>query len=126
MIDIRNSNKMEQVSNMSVESVNDSKYIKPVRMNYVQNGVKKIWDLSLGHSSVTVVIYNKTKQTLVLVKQLRPAVLFAELMNDASIDNVNDIAKINASLKDVSSDIGRRGITLELCAGIVDKQGKSL
>jgi len=68
-------------------------------MNYVQNGVKKIWDLSLGHSSVTVVIYNKTKQTLVLVKQLRPAVLFAELMNDASIDNVNDIAKINESLK---------------------------
>ena len=54
---------------------------------------------SLGHSSVTVVIYNKTKQTLVLVKQLRPAVLFAELMNDASIDNVNDIAKINESLK---------------------------
>ena len=46
-----------------------------------------------------MVIYNKTKQTLVLVKQLRPAVLFAELMNDASINNVNDIAKINESLK---------------------------
>ena len=58
-----------------------------------------IFPFSLGHSSVTVVIYNKTKQTLVLVKQLRPAVLFAELMNDASIDNVNDIAKINESLK---------------------------
>ena len=47
MIVIPNSNKMEQVSNMSVESVNDSKYIKPVRMNYVQNGMKKIWDLRL-------------------------------------------------------------------------------
>ena len=90
---------MEEVSNVSIEPVNDSKYLKPVRMNYVQNGMKKIWDLSLGHPSVTVVIYNKTKQTLVLVKQLRPAVLFAELMNDASIDNINDIPKINKSLK---------------------------
>ena len=123
---IVNSNRMEEVSNVSIEPVNDSKYLKPVRMNYVQNGMKKIWDLSLGHPSVTVVIYNKTKQTLVLVKQLRPAVLFAELMNDASIDNVNDIPKINKSLKDIPHDVGKKGITLELCAGIVDKQGKSL
>merc|ERR1739848_152445 len=68
-------------------------------------------------------------KTLVLVKQLRPAVLFTELMKDASIDTVDTvdtIDKANEFLKDVSDDVGKRGITLELCAGIVDKQGKSL
>ena len=27
---------------------------------------------------------------------------------------------------DIPSDVAKRGITLELCAGIVDKEGKSL
>ena len=54
---------------------------------------------SLGHPSVAVVIYNKESDKLVLVKQLRPAVLFTELMNDASITSVNDMVKANDALK---------------------------
>ena len=34
--------------------------------------------------------------------------------------------KFQCLFADVSNDVGKRGITLELCAGIVDKQGKSL
>ena len=112
---------MEQVSKISIESLKESKYMKPVRMHYVQNGTSKIWDLrcvlqfyntyianaswlinlipSLGHPSVAVVIYNKESDKLVLVKQLRPAVLFTELMNDASITSVNDMVKANDALK---------------------------
>ena len=30
------------------------------------------------------------------------------------------------SFADIPHDVGKKGITLELCAGIVDKQGKSL
>ena len=33
------------------------------------------------------------------MKQLRPAVLFTELMNDASITSVNDMVKANDALK---------------------------
>ena len=33
------------------------------------------------------------------MKQLRPAVLFTELMNDASITSVNDMVKVNDALK---------------------------
>ena len=54
---------------------------------------------SLGHPSVAVVIYNKESDKLVLVKQLRPAVLFTELMNDASITSVSDMVKANDALK---------------------------
>ena len=46
-----------------------------------------------------MVIYNKESDKLVLVKQLRPAVLFTELMNDASITSVNDMVKANDALK---------------------------
>jgi len=47
-------------------------------------------------------------------------------MNDASITSVNDMVKANDALKNIPSDVAKRGITLELCAGIVDKEGKSL
>ena len=53
----------------------------------------------MGHPSVAVVVYNKTTNKLVLVKQLRPAVLFTELMNDASIATIDDMAKANDALK---------------------------
>jgi len=118
---------MEKVSNVSVESVNDSKFVKLMRMHYVQDGIGKIWDISLVPDSVTVVIYNKTNKTLVLVKQLRAAVLFRESRKEFSISNLKEnVSFINESLKDMDSDAAKRGITMELCAGCVDKHDKSL
>lgn len=50
----------------------DSPYVKPFRMYYVQNGKEKSWDLLKVHDSVAIIIFNKTKNTLVLVRQFRP------------------------------------------------------
>ena len=79
----------------------------------------------MSHPSVAVVIFNKSRQTLVLVKQLRPAVLFAEVMSGKKAD-LADLSPINSLLTEVEPDVIKKGITLELCAGIVDKEGKSL
>ena len=55
---------------------------------------------SLVPDTVTVVIYNKTNKTLVLVKQLRAAVLFRESRKEFSIGNVKEnVSIINESLK---------------------------
>ncbi|GFG29200.1 hypothetical protein Cfor_05013 [Coptotermes formosanus] len=59
---------------------------------------------------VSVVIYNTTRKVLVFVKQFRPAVYFA------SIPECDREMKI-----DTSKYPPETGITLELCAGIVDK-----
>ena len=71
-------------------------------------------------------IFNRTRQTLVLVKQFRPAVFFSELMSRRSkAVEAEDLTQV--VLDDyVDQDVIQKGITLELCAGIVDKAGKSL
>lgn len=50
----------------------DSPYLKPLRMYYEQNGMEKNWDLLKVHDSVAIIIFNKTRNTLVFVKQFRP------------------------------------------------------
>lgn len=50
----------------------DSPYVKTFRMHYTQNGKEKSWDLLKVHDSVAVIILNKTRNTLVLVRQFRP------------------------------------------------------
>ncbi|XP_075146889.1 uridine diphosphate glucose pyrophosphatase NUDT14-like [Haematobia irritans] len=89
----------------------DSPYVKPFRFYYVQNGKEKNWDLLKVHDSVSIVLYNTTRKKLIFVKQFRPAVFHGIVTTDGGdIDNV-DLIKYPPSL----------GVTLELCAGIVDK-----
>jgi len=71
----------------------DAKFINTSLATYEQNGVKKSWEIVQAHDSVAILIYHKEKDAFVLVKQFRPAVY---LNND-------------------------EGMTVELCAGIVDK-----
>ena len=72
----------------------DPKYITPVAINYVQNGIKKRWEAVKSHDSVAVLLFHKEKNAFLLVKQFRPPVYMS---NSA------------------------HGFTYELCAGILDK-----
>ena len=112
---------MENVTSLSVTKLDKSRFIKPLRLNYTQNGIEKVWDMGASHESVAIVIFNKSKKSFILVKQLRPAVLYNEVIPS----DIEDLDKVNDILKDLPEDIGKKGITLELCAGIVDK-AKSL
>jgi len=86
---------MDKVTDISLSRLEKSKYMDPIRMNYSQNGVAKVWDLSIGHPSVAVVIFNVTRKKLVLVKQLRPAVLLTDIMQTCpyQIDQIDDVNK---------------------------------
>lgn len=64
---------MENITKIRYTSLPpDSPYVKPFRMFYVQNGTEKNWDLLKVHDSVAIIILNKTRNTLVFVKQFRP------------------------------------------------------
>ncbi|XP_053945515.1 uridine diphosphate glucose pyrophosphatase NUDT14-like [Anastrepha ludens] len=89
---------------------NDSPYVKPFRLYYVQNGVEKNWDLLKVHDSVAVILYNSTRRVLIFVRQFRPAVYHSKYTACGY-----DAAEID--LKRVRPNIG---ITLELCVGILD------
>lgn len=104
---------MESISNIHFGPLPaDSPYVKPFRMYYRQNGVDKNWDLLKVHDSVTIIIYNVTRQRLVFVKQFRPAVYYGCVSdsNGITADTI-DTVRFPLSL----------GVTVELCAGIVDK-----
>ncbi|KXJ81678.1 hypothetical protein RP20_CCG018288 [Aedes albopictus] len=104
---------MNDVSNIHYGPLpEDSPYVKPFRFYYTQNGKEKSWDLLKVHDSVSVVIFNTSRQKLVLVKQFRPAVYHGLVSAEAGADGRSiDMKKYPPSL----------AVTLELCAGIVDK-----
>lgn len=90
----------------------ESPYVKPFRMYYTQNGMEKNWDLLKVHDSVAIILFNVTRQRLVFVRQFRPAVYYG-LISDRNgrTDDKIDYERYPTAL----------GVTLELCAGIVDK-----
>jgi UDP-sugar diphosphatase len=82
-----------QIKNFKLEPLVDAKFIQTAFATYEQNGIAKTWEIVEAHDSVAILIYHRDKDAFVLVKQFRPAVYL----------NNND------------------GMTVELCAGIVDK-----
>lgn len=86
----------------------DSPWLRPVRLTFTQDGKKKNWDVARIHDSVAIIVFNKSRKTLVFVRQFRPAVYNAMLPE---------------KYQNVDTNIYRPedGLSVELCAGIVDK-----
>ena len=84
---------MSNIDGFSLEPLESSHYIQTALARYRQDGVEKTWEIVEAHDSVAILVYHTQKEAFILVKQFRPAVY----LNDD------------------------RGITVELCAGIVDK-----
>jgi UDP-sugar diphosphatase len=76
----------------------DAKFIKPLRLIYRQDGKEKSWEIVKTHDSVAILLYDRDADAFVLVKQFRPAVYLKN----------------------------HKGFTWELCAGLIDKEGKSI
>lgn len=97
----------------------ESKYVKPLRMHFTLNGRTRAWDCLKAHDSVACVIYNKTRNKLIYVKQFRPAVYLSSLTATTA-----DLTEFDESqLLTPTSD--KVGYTMELCAGLADKKGKT-
>lgn len=94
------------------EMPSPSAFVKPKSILYDLDGKQHRWDLVESHSSVGAILYHKTLDALVLVRQFRPAV-YAGACRQATKE-------------------GRQrppysvGFTYELCAGILDKDELSL
>lgn len=101
---------MSKISNVQIKPYTESIYLKPFRMSFVENGVQRNWDLVEVHDSVAIIIYNITRNVLVLVKQFRPAVYYKQIPLEERKTTI-DTSKYPAAL----------GMTIELCAGIADK-----
>jgi UDP-sugar diphosphatase len=83
----------KKIEMLYIEDCVSSKYIKPKSMHYIQNNVKKRWDIVDSHDSVAILLYHADLDSFVFVKQFRPSIYLK------------------------NGD----GFTYELCAGLVDK-----
>ncbi len=81
------------IEDFKVEELKNPKFIKAGLVSYKQNGIAKTWEVVEAHDSVAVLIYHKEHKSFILVQQFRPAVYMGN----------------------------KNGLTVELCAGIVDK-----
>ncbi|XP_076284502.1 uridine diphosphate glucose pyrophosphatase NUDT14 [Lasioglossum baleicum] len=105
--------KMLNVRDMRVaDCPSDSPWIRPVRIYYEQNDEQRVWDVVRVHDGVSILIFNTSRKKLVFVRQFRPAYFYTILPEG---HGPVDLEKYPLKL----------GLTLELCAGIVDKD-KSL
>lgn len=95
----------------------ESKYVKPVRMHFTLNGRTRAWDCLKAHDSVASVIYNKSRNKLIYVKQFRPAVYLSTLTKNQSTLTDFDPSKLQTPVNK------KVGYTMELCAGLADKDG---
>jgi UDP-sugar diphosphatase len=83
-----------QIKHFKLSPLTEPQFISASLATYEQNGIAKDWEVVEAHDSVAILIYHKEHESFVLVKQFRPAVYL----------NNQD------------------GMTIELCAGLVDKQ----
>ncbi len=83
-----------RIAKFTLKPLEDPKFVSTALATYEQNGIAKSWEIVKAHDSVAVLIYHVRSEAFILVQQFRPAVY---------INNDN-------------------GLTVELCAGIVDKE----
>lgn len=102
------------ISEVSFCECVDSLYVNPRRMLYRENGISRSWDFLQSLDSVAIVLYHRSKDSLLLVKQFRPAVF------------VRSLHKLPDSSFTPTPSSLLAGYTYELCAGLVDKKGKDL
>lgn len=75
-------------------------------------------DLVKAHDSVAIITFNKTRNTLVVVKQFRPAVYYGQIydyLEGSEADGAVKPADLTTKFPP------KNAITMELCAGICDK-----
>jgi UDP-sugar diphosphatase len=82
------------VEDFKLEPLKDGKFIKPAFATFKLNGQNRDWEIVDSKDSVAILIFNSDNNSFVCVKQFRPAV-YAHNKNS--------------------------GVTIELCAGLVDK-----
>jgi len=130
---------MDLIKDVKIIECKKSEYVKPFSVQYKQNGITKRWDLVKTHDSVACVVYNKTSDKLLFVSQFRPAVyinkvkelLATEKKDQEDTDDEVPVKKTKKNTEDNITGVdttkypGSLGLTLELCAGITDKD-KSL
>lgn len=102
---------MDRLTEARVSEYIPTIYSTPCTMEYTQNGVRKKGHIFAERDSVIIIVYNVSRDVLVFVKQFRAALY------------IHDVAQSDRQTEiDVEKYKANAAITIELCAGLVDKK----
>lgn len=90
------------ISDFKIVNFSKSDFIQPLRATYTINHHNVDWDFIKSFDSVSIMLYHKTKDSFIFVKQFRAPLYYHENCKDYEL-----------------------GFSVELCSGIIDKN-KSL
>jgi UDP-sugar diphosphatase len=93
-----------KITDFSITTLDDNKFVRPVRLYYSQNGSKRSWEAVKSHDSVSVLLYHTEKQAFLLVKQFRPAVHLHHPEHYFTYELCAGIVDKNASLKQITRE----------------------
>lgn len=82
------------ITDFLLHKLQNPRFVFPALVTYLQDGIKKSWEIVKAHDSVAILLYHTQKNSLIVVKQFRPATF---------------------------ANGHPTGMSIELCAGIVDK-----
>ena len=85
---------MEDISDVKLVPLTESRFLAPMRLQYRQGGRAKVWDLMRTHSSVAIVIFNTDTQKFIFVQQFRPAVYVSRAATLTGLDYFQNIVTI--------------------------------
>lgn len=86
-------------------------FIVPRSLNFIWEGKKRRWDIIEGFEATSCMLYHKELESLIFVRQFRPAVYNAKLRTKELWRHENVTEALAPS----------EGITLEFVAGLLDK-----
>lgn len=102
---------MEKVSEVFLTDYIPTLYTVPCTIYYNQNNRKRTWNVFAERNGVVIILYNSTRDVLILVKQFRPSAYIQQVPEKERSQRNIDVEKYPPSL----------GVTLEFCAGLEDK-----
>ncbi|XP_059164255.1 uridine diphosphate glucose pyrophosphatase NUDT14-like [Physella acuta] len=103
---------MENITDVHITSLKQSKYLTAHSLHYVQSEKKKVCDCVTEHSDVSILLFNSSRNVFIFVKQFRPAVY----LYNSSTEVLGENEVVNTLRHP-----GSLGVTIELCAGLVDR-----
>ncbi|EGT35858.1 hypothetical protein CAEBREN_11650 [Caenorhabditis brenneri] len=107
----------EKIIDVSYISDFESKYQKGLEMSYAIDEKQHHCEFNMKMGSVAILIFHKEIEQFLLVRQFRPAIFTATVANLP--ENIGkEFDKIEWS--NYSPEVG---YTMELCAGLIDKEG---
>uniref|UniRef100_A0A915BV08 Uridine diphosphate glucose pyrophosphatase NUDT14 n=1 Tax=Parascaris univalens TaxID=6257 RepID=A0A915BV08_PARUN len=101
------------------ENIHSSRYVRLTQIAFKRGDKKMKWDMALRPDSVACVLYHRNMNSLLFVKQFRPAV-FVSIVRKMAENRDKENADIDWSKYPISI-----GETIELCAGLIDKRDLS-